>query len=281
MNRIVTLGTKGGPAIRARGAMPTSSLLELDGRRIVIDAGLGVAKGLVEAGMDLRDLDLVFITHLHSDHVLELGPLLHTAWTTGLRAPVTVWGPAGTDDYWQGFLASMAFDCAIRVRDEGRVPLDRMVRLRTYAEGAVMAEGGLMVRAAHVPHPPVEEAYALRFEGSRVVTFSGDTAYHPPLADFARGSDALVHEAMLPEGIEAIIAKTGLGDALRQHLHESHSTVEQAAAIARDAGVGHLVLNHLIPVDDDRFTQADWLSRVAAVWPGRTTLGRDGLEVLL
>mgnify|MGYP001057669449 CR=1 FL=1 len=123
MNRLVLLGTKGGPAIRAKGAMPTSTLLELDGRRVVVDCGLGVTKGLVEAGMDLKTLDLIFITHLHSDHILELGPLIHTAWTTGLNTPVTVYGPEGIEAYWQGFLQSLAYDIAIRVEDEGRTPL--------------------------------------------------------------------------------------------------------------------------------------------------------------
>jgi ribonuclease BN (tRNA processing enzyme) len=78
---------KGGPAIRPGGPNPTSSLLEIGGRRIVIDCGLGVTRGLVNAGMDLRSLDMVWITHLHSDHLLELGPLLHTAWTSGLSQP--------------------------------------------------------------------------------------------------------------------------------------------------------------------------------------------------
>jgi ribonuclease BN (tRNA processing enzyme) len=82
-DRLVLLGTKGGPAIRPGGPSPTSTLLEIAGRPIVIDCGLGVTRGLVNAGLSLKKLDLILITHLHSDHVLELGPLLHTAWTSG------------------------------------------------------------------------------------------------------------------------------------------------------------------------------------------------------
>lgn len=280
-DRIVLLGVKGGPAIRARGAMPTATLVDMAGRRIVVDCGLGVAKGLVEAGADLRTIDHVMITHLHSDHVLELGPLLHTAWTTGLARPVTVWGPPGIDAYWAGFLASMAYDIDIRVTDEGRRPLQDLVDLRVYDEGEVLVEAGLRVTALRVPHPPLADCFALRIDGRVGVTLSGDTAHFPPLAGFARGSAVLLHEAMLPEGIEAIIAKTGLGDRLRQHLWASHTTVEQAAMIARDAGVGRLVLNHLIPVDDPAFTDADWLARAGQVWNGPVTVGRDGMEIAL
>ena len=94
-NRLVLLGTKGGPALRRGGAMPCSSLLQLDGESVVIDCGLGVTKALVEAGFDLKALSTICITHLHSDHILELGPLIHTAWCTGMRGPVTVYGPKG------------------------------------------------------------------------------------------------------------------------------------------------------------------------------------------
>ena len=280
MNRVVLLGVKGGPSIRAKGAMPTSSLLQLDGRRIVVDCGLGVTRGLVEAGVDLKSLDVILITHLHSDHVLELGGLVHTAWVTGLKTPIHIYGPPGTRAYWQGFLAAMSYDIHLRVVDDGRVPLTDLVTVTEVDEGTFTV-APLTIRALRVQHPPVNVALAYRIEGSRTVTFSGDTTYFPPLADFAKGSDLLIHEAMLPEGIEAILQKTGGGEKLRAHLNASHTVVDDVARIAKDAGVGMLALNHLVPVDDARFTHADWLARVAAVWDGPTLIGVDGLEIAL
>lgn len=280
MNRVVLLGTKGGPAIRAGGAMPTSSLLELDGRRVVVDCGLGVTKGLVEAGVDLKLLDLIFITHLHSDHLLELGPLIHTAWTTGLKSPITVFGPPGIEAYWAGFMASVSYDNAIRVYDEGRRPLDDIVTVQAYDAGLVI-DGPLRVQALRVPHPPIKDCFALRFDGTKSVTFSGDTAYFPPLAAFAQNSDLLVHEALLPAGVETIIAKTGLGDKLRNHLYASHTKADDVGRIADAAGVGRLALNHLVPADDPTITAQDWLLQVATVWNGHVDVGTDGMEILL
>ena len=280
--RIVLLGTKGGPAVRQRGAWPTATLVEMDGRRILVDAAIGCTRALVEAGVDLRTLDTVLITHLHSDHILELGPLLHTAWTTGLARPVQVFGPEGIAGVWHGFLASVAIDCAIRVADEGRVPLSDLITVTTIGPGEVPgAAPPLRISALEVPHPPLAPCLAFRIDGSRSVVLSGDTAFHPPLADFARGCDVLVHEAMLPAGVEEIVRRTGLGEALRAHLHASHTTAADAARIARDAGAGRLVLNHLVPADDPRFTEGHWLAACAAVWNGPVTVGRDGLEVLL
>lgn len=279
---LILLGTKGGPAIRPGGPSPTSMLLNLAGRRIVIDCGLGVSRGLVETGMSLKDLDLVFITHLHSDHVLELGPLLHTAWTTGLDHPVTVFGPVGIRAVWAGFLASLAYDIETRIADEGRPDLAEMIMVVEYGPGLVLDLPDLTVEALRVDHPPVVECFALKVTGAgRTLVFSADTAPFPPLADFARGVDILVHEAMLPEGLESIIRRTGNGARLREHLIASHSFAADAAAIAHRAGVGMLVLNHLIPADDPAFGEAHWRAAVMPVWDGPLVVGRDGLVISL
>jgi len=257
-------------------------LLDLGGRRIVVDCGLGVSRGLVEAGMKLSELDLIFITHLHSDHVLELGPLIHTAWTTGLAKPVAVYGPAGTKAFWQGFLASLSYDIATRIADEGRPDLGSLVTVHEYGPGHVFADGGLTVTALRVDHPPVTDCFALKIEGEgHSVVFSSDTAYFPPLADFARGADILVHEAMLPEGIESILARTGNGARLREHLIASHTFAADAGRIATAAGVKRLALNHLIPADDPAFTESHWRTALAETFSGELIIGSDGLVIPL
>jgi ribonuclease BN (tRNA processing enzyme) len=281
-DRLVLLGTKGGPAIRPGGPMPTSSLLEMSGRRIVVDCGLGVTKGLVDAGVPLKTLDLVFITHLHSDHVLELGPLLHTAWTAGLSTPVRVFGPAGTEAYWLNFCQALDFDIEIRIEDEGRPDIRELVTFDEFTEGLVMEEGGLAVSALRVEHPPVTECYALRFsQGGRTVVFSADTAYFPPLADFAGGADILVHEAMLEAGVDRLVERTGNGERLKAHLMASHTLAADAGRIAADAGVGHLVLHHLIPADDPEFDEGHWREALRASWNGPLTVGYDGLTLAI
>lgn len=280
--RLVILGAKGGPAIRPGGPMPTSSLLDIGGRRIVVDCGLGVTRGLVDAGVPLKTLDLVFITHLHSDHVLELGALLHTAWTAGLSTPVRVFGPVGTEAYWRNFCQSLKFDIDIRIADEGRPDLRDLVAIDEFGEGPVFDEGGLAVSALRVDHPPVTECYALRFaHGGRRIVFSSDTAYFPPLADFARGADILVHEAMLEAGVDRLVERTGNGERLREHLMASHTLARDAGRTANAARVGHLVLHHLIPADDPTFGEEHWREALRASWDGPLTVGHDGLSLTI
>jgi len=280
---LALLGTKGGPSVRPGSTMPTSSLLCLGDRLVVVDCGLGVTRGLVDQGMHLESLSLIFITHLHSDHYLELGPLLHTAWTTGLKTPVVVYGPEGLADYWQGFLASMAADIDLRIEDEGRVDLAGLVEFRTMDDGPVHREAGLEVTAMRVEHPPLTDCFALRFAGAgRHVVMSADTAYLPALADFARGADLLLHEAMLEAALPALVARVGTSDdRLMKHLKRSHTTAGDAARIAAAAGVRALALNHLIPSDDPGYTADDWHAAVAPHWSGPFHLGSDGLRIPL
>jgi ribonuclease BN (tRNA processing enzyme) len=281
-DRLVLLGTKGGPAIRPGGPWPTSSLVEIGGRTIVVDCGLGVTRGLADAEMSLKALDLIFVTHLHSDHVLELGPLLHTAWTTGLATPVRVFGPPGTAYCWDRFAQALDFDIEIRIEDEGRPDIRELVSVEEFGEGMVLEENGLAVSALRVDHPPVTDCFALKFEaGGRSVVFSADTAYFQPLADFARGADILVHEAMLEEGVERLVARTGNGARLKEHLLASHTLAAEAGKIATAAGVGHLVLHHLIPADDPEIGEEHWRRAVAESWSGPLTIGRDGLVLPL
>ena len=213
MNYLALLGTKGGPAIRPGSTMPTAHLLHLEGCPIIIDCGLGVARGLIDQGVALKDIRHIFITHLHSDHFLELGPLLHTAWTAGLNKIVQIYGPAGLDAYWAGFLTSMQADIDLRIADEGRPDLRRLVRFHVIDTPDVVQLGDIQVSALRNIHPPLVDTFALSFKTARShVVFSGDTAYFPDLAGFAQGADLLVHEAMLEAAIEALLTRVGNGD---------------------------------------------------------------------
>ena len=288
MAKLVLLGTKGGPSLRAEGAsfLPTSSHLAMAGRSIIIDCGLGVTASMVKAGYPLTGLTDIFVTHCHSDHVLEFGALLHTAWTAGLDRPVTVFGPPEIATIWRQFCEMMRFDITIRMADEGRMPFAALAQIniidaKTPDPIRLVDDGGLTVSALRNDHPPVVDSYALRFDADgKSITFSGDTRYLPSLAGFAKNSDVLVHEAMLEKGLDHVLAKTKTGDdRLRNHLFAAHSFAEQAGQIAAAANAGHLVLNHLIPPERDICNDADWQAETGRSFDGRCSVGHDGMAI--
>jgi ribonuclease BN (tRNA processing enzyme) len=278
---LALLGVKGGPAIRPGSHMPVSMLLQMAGKNIVIDAGLGVARGICDQGIALTDIDLIVITHLHSDHYLELGPLLHTAWTAGLNRTIPVIGPTGLDAYWAGFQASMAFDIDLRIRDEGRCDFSSLADFHDIQD--VHQFDGFTLRTMRNVHPPIFDTFALRFDAAATsVVLSGDTAYMDEMARFATGADLLVHEAMLRDGVEALCARMINGDdRLRTHILRSHTDAADVGRIARDAGVKQLAINHLVPDGDPDFTDEHWEQAVRTHWNGPLLLGKDGMRIPL
>ncbi len=278
---VILLGSKGGPAIRPGGPMPTSTLVQMGGLTLLVDASLGAARAIGAAGLPLTALDAVLITHLHSDHVLELGPLLHTAWTGGLQHEIPIFGPPGIETYWQGFLGAMDYDIALREEDEGRPPFHELFSIGHLSDLRPIDLEGVLVSALRNDHPPVEDSFALKLEhGDDTLVLSGDTAPMPGMIAFARGADLLVHEAMLPEGVQAIVERMGTGDnRLLEHILRSHSPADEVGRIAAAAGVKALALNHLIPSGDPDITEAHWRAAVEPSYGGPLHVGRDGMVI--
>ena len=276
-NKLTVLGTRGGPRLSKGTSWPTSMVLEVSGRPYIVDAGLGVTRQFVEAGYELADVHTVVITHHHSDHNLELGALLHTTWTSSPFRTIRVYGPSGLNRLLEGFYHSNAFDIRIRIADEGQADIRKMIHASEFGEGSVFSDDLVKVTALRVVHPPVEQCYALRFEfGSRSVVFSADTCYFPPLVDFARDADILVHEVMHREGTERMCKRLAkIKPNLLEHMKAGHTFGEDVGRIASAAGVGHLVLNHYTPSDDPDLTRDDYCKIVRKSWSGTLTAARD------
>jgi ribonuclease BN (tRNA processing enzyme) len=281
-DRLVLLGTKGGPRITGYAPVPSSNLIVYRDVPYVIDAGYGVTLKLVEAGLPLPALRTIFITHHHSDHNLELGPLIYNAWASGLRRDVDAYGPAGIQELLDAYWQSERFDIETRIADEGRPDLRKLVRVHTFAQGAVFTGQDVKVTALRNMHPPIVESYALKFELSgKTVVFSGDTAYFPPLAEFAQGADILVHEVMYGPALEALVRKNPNASTLMAHLKASHTLAGDVGRIAAAAQVKTLVLNHFVPGDDASLTPEVWRDAVRETFGGNIVVGRDLLEVPL
>ena len=274
-SRLILLGTKGGPT-PSRFRAPASNLLIVDGEPYVIDAPDGVASRLVLAGMDLARLKNIFITHNHSDHNAGLGALLILAWGAGLQTPVDIYGPAPLARLVTAHLAANAYDIQVRMEEEGRPPLVPLVHVHEIAGGPVMANDKVRVGSARADHYHVVD-YAYRFDTpDRSFVFSGDTRPSEALIALARGADVLVHEAMLPSALGTIT--DGNAPRLMDHLLRSHTTTEELGRVAQAAGVGTVVLSHLVPalptITDDM-----WIEGVRRHYRGRIIVGRDMMEI--
>lgn len=120
--KVTLLGT-GAPQPSVERSGP-STLIEAGGRKFLIDAGRGALERLTQAGLFLRDIDGVLLTHLHSDHVVGLPDLWLTGWLVrpGRARPLTLWGPRGTSSMVSHLREAFAYDIQIRQSDDGASP---------------------------------------------------------------------------------------------------------------------------------------------------------------
>lgn len=274
--RVVLLGTKGGPTPSAFRA-PASVAIVTGGRLYLIDCPNGVAGQLAKAAIRLDQLSHVFVTHNHSDHVVDAGSLLVLAWGSGLKSSVTLHGPPPLRQIVDLSLAASSYDIAVRMREEGRPPLLPLIHVQERtAAGLVHQDGQVRVTSAAVDHYTVKPAFAYRFETpTRSIVISGDTTYSENLVRLARGADLLIHEAMYLPGVDQL---AGDNASLKQHLLRSHSTTEQVGLVAARAGVKKLVLSHLVPAFPS-ITDDMWLEGVRKNFSGEAIVGRDLQEV--
>ena len=278
--RLVLLGTGGGPRPRV-DRTASSQVIIVNGAAYVVDCGDGIAQRLAAAKIPLQSLRHIFITHQHSDHNLDYGNLIHLAWAVGLETRIDTWGPPPLEKMTKLFLEMNEYDINIRIKDESYPPLAPLVHPHELTQsGVVLRDGPVKVTAALVNHPIVEPAFAYRFDApDRSIVISGDTARSGNLIQLARGADVLVHEAMHLKGVERLVARVPNHPGLRQHLHASHTAVEDVGRVAQEAGVKLLVLSHLVPADDPAITDEMWIEGARVHFRGPVIVGKDLMEI--
>lgn len=228
--KVVLLGTGVGPPMNLQ-QYGASTLIEAGGVRLLFDCGRGATIRLAQVGVPHGSISRLFLTHLHSDHVIQIPDLLLTGWVGGGRkTPLEVWGPSGTRDMMDHMLQTFAFDIHMRRDVDEKVPGEGIkVVSHDIKQGVVFDEQGIKVTAFLVDHSPVTPAFGYRVDYSgHSVVLSGDTRVSENLIRFAQGVDVLVHEALdadtirawfptNPKAAEAILAK--------------HTTPEQAGEV--------------------------------------------------
>ncbi|MFS2162543.1 MBL fold metallo-hydrolase [Variovorax sp. Varisp62] len=258
--RIITLGTVGGPLLSLERSQPANAVVVKD-RVYLVDAGNGVGRQLLAAGLDVRKIDHIFITHNHDDHNADWGTIMGLAWSTGRRADIHVWGPAGTESMLDGFLQYFAPNARIRMADSKglRKPQEMFKAHDIQRSGSVFKDELVTVTAVencHFHPDPAggtrseDKSYAYRFQTpDKVVVFSGDTGKCEAMLELARGADLLVHEVVDLPSIKKKLQELPplLAQGLYQHMVQDHTTAEDVGRLAQAAGVKEVVLTHLIP----------------------------------
>jgi ribonuclease Z len=289
---VVFLGTAASAPTAARGT--TATLVRRGGDRLLVDCGEGTQRQLLRSDVGLVDLEHVFLTHLHADHVLGLPGMLKTFGLRGREVPLTVYGPRGARALLGGLgvvVGRVTYPLTVEELEAGDTVGFDGYRVESFpvahgtpAVGYAIREdarpGRFDVGAADalgVPDGPArgalqrgesvslpdgrtigpEEVVGPARRG-RTLVLTGDTAPAASVVDAAAGADVLVHEA------------TFLADERARARETGHSTAAEAALVAREADVGLLVLTHL----SARYAASDVLDEARQLFP-RTAVPRD------
>lgn len=251
----------------------------------VFDSGEGSGETLALMGLPLKQVEGVFLTHLHSDHFEGLGALMIQRWAgTSAAAPMRVWGPEGVGEVTEGLNRAYRIDSDYRVAHHGETIVPRSgfgLAGQVIMPGLVYAANGVRITAFPVEHAPVSPAFGYRVDYLGLsVTVSGDTGPSPSLESSAGGTDLLVHEvlsARVVARMEAAAKRTGQPSRAKifADIQGYHATPEQAAEAAKLAGAKALALTHVVPslppLLDEIFTRPATARYAGPVW-----LARDG-----
>lgn len=258
--RATLLGTS--PAVGHAG---TSTLVEAGPERFLIDAGSGALERLVRAGFLMNPPSKLFITHLHSDHIVGIPDLLLAPWTgpSQRKVPFEVWGPQGTREMMRHFQAAFEFDIHVRRDIDEHISSEGIkVLARDIQEGAVYERNGVKISAFLVDHGPVKPAFGYRIDyAGHSIAFSGDTRPSDNLVKHCQGVDVLIHEVIDDQALRKLVPSEELLKAIVGH----HTTPEQAGQVFNRVKPKLAVFSHVIALVD--------LERVP--YSGRMELGED------
>jgi ribonuclease Z len=256
--------------------MGPASLVQHGDRQLLIDVGSGATQRLVSAGSSGASLDALLLTHLHSDHIVDLFQLVISSWHQGRDRPQRVYGPAGTRRFVEGLMTLWRPELEQRIAHELRPSTTALeVEVTEIAEGEVLRLDDVTVHAVAVDHFPVKQAFGFVIEAGRTrVVFSGDTAPCPALTAAARGADLLVHECfihgiMRPE--PGVRTEQGLANVARYHTASA-----EVGKIAAEAQVRCLMLNHFVPT---KFDKDALVAEVRRSYRGPLLIGEDLMSV--
>ena len=266
--RVPLLGTGTPSPIMER--FGPSTLVEAGEEKFVFDAGRGAMQRLSQLG--IRFTENLFLTHLHSDHVVGLPDLWLTGWVLGRTAPLRVWGPVGTKRMMSHLEEAFEFDIGIRTH----YPREGVVVIaKDFTQGVVYEKKGVTITAFEVDHGDVRPAFGCRVDfAGRSVVLSGDTSFSENLIRHAQGADVLILNVVVPEAFR--LHSTFHTPEQIEHIIPLHTTPEQAAEIFNCVKPKLALYSHISP---PAATAKELIAPTRKIYSGPLEVGEDLMTI--
>jgi len=243
-----------------------------EGARILIDCGSGVSQRLLEHGVQGSQVDALLLTHLHSDHIVDLFQLIISSWHQGRSRPQKIFGPPGTKNYVEKLMNLWRSEMTLRIAHEQRPSSKALeVEITEIDNGTLINFKKLNIRTVEVLHQPVKKAFGFIFETTKEkAVISGDTKYCPALIEAAKGADILLHEVFIHDEMPVV---DGIRTAQTvKNVSSYHTLDSEVGKVATKAKVDCLMLTHFAP---PKFDRKKLLNTVSKDFKGNVLIGED------
>jgi ribonuclease Z len=277
--RVTLIGT-GTPVPRPDRFGP-STLVEAGGQTLLVDAGRGATMRLYQLGIPMGRIDVLFLTHYHSDHTSGVPDLWLSGWLSSHYArrtkPMRVIGPVGAKVLMSKLAEAYAADIIIRLEDE-KLPPDGVATIveEFDHDGVVYEADGVKVIAFEVDHGDViKPCYGYRFEyQGRSAVLSSDTRYNQNVIKYGRGADLLVHEV-------ATARPALMSEAYVQRIVGHHTTPREAGLVFTETKPKLAAYTHLVFVASEKVpppTVAELVAETRQTYDGPLQVGEDLMQ---
>ena len=273
--RVTLLGT-GSPAPVMRRFGP-GVLVQAGGKTLLIDCGRGTTQRLMQSGLRLGQVDALFITHLHSDHIVGIPDLWLTGWLEAnyaqRKGPFVVYGPAGTQGMMDGLVKAYDWDIQARIADQDLKPANIRAVVSEFKPGVIYDQGGVKVTAIEVDHGELlKPAFGFRVDyDGRSVTISGDTRFSENLIDKGMGTDLLIHQV-------AAVQEALLASPVFKVILSHHTRPEEAGTVFNRVKPKLAVYYHFVLLGTPAIpavTEKEVLEMTRKTYSGPLLLGED------
>jgi ribonuclease BN (tRNA processing enzyme) len=293
---VMVLGS-GGPVATPSGRASAGYMIFVEGKpRVLMDVGGGTYQRIAKSGLNIKDLDIVLLSHLHIDHTGDLSSTIKTIYFhnnlagTGRTDPVRIYGPAENGVPFPGTSVSQYPATSDYAHDHYALPggTERYLNifataisqgaskfayeahdLKSAVPSAVIEEvlhtaDGLTIQAIAVDHGPVPAvAFRIEYKGHSIV-YSGDTGSRGPnMITIAQGADLLIYDTAIMED-----------QPTNPVFHVLHTEPARIGEVAQAANVKKLVLSHITPVTEPRLKEVKKIIRSQA-YTGKISEAKD------
>ena len=222
-----------------------SILIEHKNDKFLFDAGRGALLRLNQSRILPNEIENIFFTHLHSDHILGFSDILMTGWVYHRQKPLNIFGPPGTINFVDSTIRSFEEDIKVRSLPPESLNVENLKsNIEIIYDDFTYNKNGLTIETFAVKQEPFTYAFGFKiFNSKYCMVISGDTTYSEQVIEKTKNCDLLIHE--IAHASEHTLEKYPKAKGVISY----HTDASQVSKIINTVKPRLTILNHVLSLD--------------------------------